>query len=265
METAGLGVAGVGYHYVAPNHIVRAPLNWCTAPSLPPHCYSPSLPPSLLPPPPHPMYSAPQSYLISGPPPPQFLPSRSQSSTATGTPSIGGGMTENCFIGGGHLGASQNSSVPRQQEQQILVQLPPQTIVHQTNHNTPTTAVAYSLTEPEATTMGPQHYIMPYMPPHEDCDISPMRRHELKPYIGQCAVKESTPLSLGGHRVVDAPQWIGANPPVYVIWALSCHSCRNKLYIEVIYVFRNNISHIMHQNGWIIYELSMMNSLISRI
>ncbi|XP_018021636.1 poly(rC)-binding protein 3 isoform X2 [Hyalella azteca] len=27
METAGLGMAGVGYHYVAPNHIVRAPIN----------------------------------------------------------------------------------------------------------------------------------------------------------------------------------------------------------------------------------------------
>lgn len=27
METAGLGMAGVGYHYVAPNHIVRAPIH----------------------------------------------------------------------------------------------------------------------------------------------------------------------------------------------------------------------------------------------
>lgn len=27
METAGLGMAGVGYQYVAPNHIVRAPIH----------------------------------------------------------------------------------------------------------------------------------------------------------------------------------------------------------------------------------------------
>lgn len=53
METAGLGMTGVGYHYVAPNHIVRAPINWCPVPPFPSYYW----------PPPHPQPSSPCTQL----------------------------------------------------------------------------------------------------------------------------------------------------------------------------------------------------------